>query len=180
MPRIAQPHAQGRIDAIAGIQQPDAARQSRRARPSDQIERDLGLGLEADVLGHACLGLAAPARAPWRAASRPTIVPGRRNATATDAAPTCGPARSSPPSAPRSSSPMAASGRRSSHATAAPDRHGRSRWQARQCRSPTAPRTSSLRAAPSCPLPSVEDGISATTGVANGVGCGLVTQLVTQ
>ena len=56
---IAHRHAQRRVDAVAGIHQHHATRQSGLAGPADLVERDLRLGLELDLLGHTGLG---PAR----------------------------------------------------------------------------------------------------------------------
>ena len=47
--------AQPRVHTIGGVHQGDPAGQASLACPPDLIERDLRLGLEADVLWHACL-----------------------------------------------------------------------------------------------------------------------------
>ena len=56
--------AQFGVVAIAGVHQHHAARQAGLARPTDLLERDLGLGLEADILGHARLAPAFAIRRP--------------------------------------------------------------------------------------------------------------------
>ena len=61
---------QRRVVAIAGIEQRDAARQARFARPAQLLKRDLRLGLELHLLGNPCLAPALAIIAPSLAADK--------------------------------------------------------------------------------------------------------------